>query len=305
MKTPVVLFIFNRPDATKQVINAIRQVRPSQILVIADGPRSDHPDETERCSETRKIIAGIDWDCEVLTNYSSSNLGCKKRISTGLDWVFSQVDEAIILEDDCVPHFTFFQFCEELLEHYRTDSRVMSICGLSVQFNRDRTSYSYYYSQYPHVWGWATWKRAWQYYDVEMKQWSEVRDRNLLMNIFSNSRSIQYWTDIFQATYENKIDTWDYQWILACLMQSGLSIIPSVNLVSNIGFGAEATHTVNSSESSPYSNMPVEAVSLPLKHPPFIVRNVKADTFTQRTYYDCNMSLLVRVLRKMKRILKA
>lgn len=299
MKTPIAFLIFNRPDTTKKVFEAIRQVQPPKLLVVADGPRQDRQNEAETCVAVRAIIDQVDWNCEVLTNYSDINLGCKERVSSGLDWIFNTVEEAIILEDDCVPHPTFFQFCEQLLERYRYDARIMSICGLNIQFGRQRSRYSYYFSHYSHIWGWATWRRAWQYYDVNMKIWPEIRDDNLLKNVLSHPHVIRYWTKIFQATYEKRIDTWDYQWIFACLIHSGLCVVPQINLVTNLGFGTGATHTVNDSDSSQYSNLKVGAVSFPLEHPSYIIRNVTADDFMQDTYY--NMIWLEQLKWKLRR----
>ena len=151
--TPVAFIIFNRPDTTKRVFAEIAKARPPKLLVIADGPRADHPADVEKCAAVRAIIDGVDWDCEVLKNYSDVNLGCKRRVSSGLDWVFDTVEEAIILEDDCLPHPTFFRFCEEMLEKYRDDKRIAMISGDNLQFGRKRTGYSYYFSRYPHIWG--------------------------------------------------------------------------------------------------------------------------------------------------------
>ena len=284
LKTPVAFIIFKRPDTTEKVFEVIRQAKPPKLLVIADGPRKDKPGEAEKCAATRKIIDRVDWECEVLKNYSEINLGCAKRVSSGLDWVFGNVEEAIILEDDCVVHPTFFPFCEELLEQYKYDDRVMSISAQNVQLGQKRTQYSYYFSRYCHCWGWATWRRAWQHYDFEMKLWQEVKSTNLLQDILMDSQATKYWTDHFQLTQDGHINTWDYQWTFSCWLQSGLSIIPSVNLVSNIGFGFDSTHT--KSKKNKTVDMPVEAVDFPLKHPPFVIRNVQADSFAQRLAYE-------------------
>lgn len=152
--------IFNRPDVTKKAFNEIRKVQPDILLVVSDGPSHHKQGEAEKCLETRAIIDQVDWDCKVLTNYSDVNLGCAKRILSGLDWIFGNFERAIILEDDCLPDPSFFPFCEELLERYKNDDRVMSISGQNSQFGRSRTSYSYYFSRYAHCWGWATWRRA-------------------------------------------------------------------------------------------------------------------------------------------------
>src|SRR5665648_587346 len=164
LKTPVAFIIFNRPETTRRVFAEIAKARPTKLLVIADGPRATHPDDAEKCAVVRAIIDGVDWDCEVLKNYSDVNLGCKRRVSSGLDWVFDTVEEAIILEDDCLPHPTFFRFCEEMLAKYRDDKRIAMISGDNFQFGKKRTEYSYYFSRYTHIWGWASWRRAWDNY---------------------------------------------------------------------------------------------------------------------------------------------
>lgn len=302
MKTPVVLLIFNRPDTTQRVLDVVRLVKPPQLLVVADGPRSDRPQEAERCAATRAVLQQVDWNCDLLTNYSEINLGCARRVASGLDWVFSQVEEAIILEDDCVPHPTFFPFCEELLERYRDDERVMTIAAKNVQFGHTQTEYSYYFSRYNHCWGWASWRRAWNQFDFDMTDWPTVKANNLLMDILQDKRAVQYWTTIFQSTYEGKTRSWAYRWMLSSWLQNGLSILPHVNLVSNIGFGTEATNTVTASENSSYANMVAEEMVFPLRHPPYMVRHQRADDYEQNTLF--NPSLITRARAKLSRIAK-
>ncbi|GAG00965.1 unnamed protein product, partial [marine sediment metagenome] len=254
-------------------------------MIVADGPNKERRGDNEKCLETREIIEkSIDWSCEVMMNYSPVNLGCKIRVSSGLNWVFSNVEEAIILEDDCLPHPTFFRFCEEMLAKYWGDERIMVISGNNFQLGRKRTEYSYYFSRYVHIWGWASWKRAWQNYDVEMRLWSIIRDNGWLEDILNDARAIKYWTDIFQSVYQGDIDTWDYQWVFACWVQNGLSILPNVNLVSNIGFMPGGTHTDNAKNK--YANLRSEAMDFPIQHPPFVIRNGHADNFTQQTHYN-------------------
>ena len=176
LETPVAFLVFNRPHTTDKVFSEIAAANPRKLLIVADGPRPDQPGEAERCVAVRAIVDRVDWDCEVLTNYSDINLGCKARISSGLDWVFDTVEEAIVLEDDCLPHPSFFRFCEELLVKYRDDERIAQIGGVNFQSGRRRTNYSYYFSRYAHIWGWATWRRAWRHYDVALKAWPLIRD---------------------------------------------------------------------------------------------------------------------------------
>ena len=302
MKTPIAFFIFKRPDTTQQVFNAIRQAKPEKLLVVADAARRDHPQEAEQCAATRAILEQVDWDCEVLTNYAEENLGCKQRLSSGLNWVFEAAETAIILEDDCLPHPSFFPFCEALLERYREDERVFSISGQNVQWGRQPTDYSYYFSRYFHSWGWASWRRAWQQYDVQMKHWAEVRDQGLLKDLLPDDRAVKYWTYLFEATANGAIDTWDYQFVLTCWLQHALCITPNVNLITNIGFGAGATNTALLEGESLYANMPVTEMTLPLQHPPFMVQHTAADHFTQTTLYDVH--LVKRAVHKAQRLLK-
>ncbi|HEY9626069.1 MAG TPA: glycosyltransferase family 2 protein [Coleofasciculaceae cyanobacterium] len=301
MNTAIAFFIFKRPDTTERVFKAIQQVKPSRLLVVADGPRSDRPGEVEQCAATRAIIDQVDWDCEVLKNYSDVNLGCAKRVSSGLDWVFNLVEEAIILEDDCVPHLTFFEFCEELLSRYRHDTRIMSISGQNVQLGHESTHNSYYFSRYNHCWGWATWKRAWHEFDFSMKLWPEVRANNVLKDILLDDRAVKYWSRIFQNTSDQKYNSWAYRWTLACWLQGGLSIISSVNLVSNVGFSLDATNTQTIAANNPYAAMPTQPIQFPLKHPKYVVRNSQADTITQNYFY--NPTLFIRLQRKIKRVI--
>jgi hypothetical protein len=284
MNTPIAFFIFKRPDTTEQVFDVIRQAKPSKLFVIADGPRSDRPGEAEKCAATRAIIDRVDWKCEVIKNYSETNLGCGKRVSSGLNWVFEQAQEAIILEDDCVPHPTFFRFCQELLEQYQLDHRVMSISARNVPQQHRLSKDSYHFSRYQRCWGWATWKRAWQHFDFEMKLWPFIRDHHLLEDILGDSKQAKQWMRTFQSVYDGRIDTWDYQWMFACWLQSGLSILPSVNLVENIGFGPEATHTQDSN--SYLNNLLLEEINFPLCHPKTLIRDSKADDYIQKTIHS-------------------
>ncbi|KHG41634.1 MAG: glycosyltransferase family 2 protein [Aphanizomenon flos-aquae KM1D3_PB] len=298
MKTPVAFIIFNRPDTTKRVFEAIRQAQPPKLLVIADGPRADRPGEAEKCAAARAIIEGVDWECEVLTNYSNVNLGCKLRVSSGLDWVFSQVEEAIVLEDDCLPHPTFFPFCEELLERYREDTRIAVISGQNVQFGRKRTDYSYYFSRYNHCWGWASWRRAWENFDYDMKLWPFIRDNGWLKDILKDDASVKYWTKIFQDVYDGKINSWAFRWTLSCWLHNQLSVLSNVNLISNIGFGEEGTNTKQSA--SIFSNMSTDNLEFPLNHPQFMIQDTNADEITQKTLYFVPLSS--RIKAKIKKI---
>ncbi|WP_413166739.1 putative capsular polysaccharide synthesis family protein [Capilliphycus salinus ALCB114379] len=273
LRTPVVLIIFRRPDTTQKVFEVIRQVQPSKLFVIADGPRLDKPGEAEKCMAARKIIEQVNWNCEVLTNYSDINLGCKQRVSSGLDWVFSLVEEAIILEDDCVPDPTFFYFCQELLERYRDETRIMQILGENTHGYQSQ-KYSYYLSCYTFYCGWATWRRAWKLYDGSLKVWPKLRETKWLDNLLGNERAVQYWSKIFDLVYEG-FNSWGWAWSFTCFLHQGLCIGSNVNLISNIGFGVDAAHTKN--EFDEIANIPLEEISFPLKHPTKLVRDSEAE----------------------------
>jgi hypothetical protein len=244
LSTPVAFIIFNRPDTTEKVFQAIRQAQPQKLLVIADGPRSDRLGEAEKCAATRAIINRVDWECEVLTNYSDINLGCKQRVSSGLDWVFAEVEEAIILEDDCLPHPDFFTFCQEMLDRYRHNTQVMNIGGNNFHTHLT-TPHSYHFSKYTYIWGWASWRRAWKFYDVTMQTWQEKKHLGKFEPLLSNKYERTHWTKCFNGIVNGEVNTWDYQWTHTCWRQGGLSIVPAKNLVSNIGFGPDATHTTD------------------------------------------------------------
>lgn len=269
---PAAFLIYRRPDVTRRVFAAIAAARPRRLYVIADGPRDES--EAARCAATRAIIEEVDWPCEVFTNYAQTNLGLKRRVSSGLDWVFAHEEQAIILEDDCLPDPTFFRFCAELLERYRDDERVMQIAG--VNFFRDmyRPQASYFFSGYMHIWGWATWRRAWQHYDVTMRQWADTPVREHVLSQFDNPRECQHYYEIWTRVYEGQIDTWDYQWSFVCRARQGLSVVPRHNLISNIGFGPEATHTLVKTR---VAAMPTQPMPFPLQHPPTVARDVEAD----------------------------
>lgn len=281
--TPVALIIFNRPDTTERVFAEIAKAKPPKLLVVGDGARASREGEVAKVAATRAIINRVNWPCEVLTNFSDTNLGCKIRVSSGIDWIFEQVEEAIILEDDCLPHPTFFRYCEELLERYRDDERIGMISGDNFQFGKMRTENSYYFSKYTHIWGWASWRRAWKNYNVKAFAWPEIRDGGWLKNIVHNSTEEIYWSNIFQSVHDGKIDTWDYQWTLALWAQGMVSVMPCCNLISNIGFGSDATHTHGESI---YSEIPVNEMIFPIRHPTIFLPCLDADIYTGKRMFS-------------------
>ncbi|MEI6224943.1 MAG: glycosyltransferase family 2 protein [Deltaproteobacteria bacterium] len=293
LSTPVALLLFNRPATTARVFEAIRAARPARLLVVADGPRADRAGEAELCREARSVVDRVDWPCEVETDFSAVNLGCRKRLSSGLDWVFSRAEEAIVLEDDCLPHPTFFRYCEELLVRYRDDERVMFLSGSNFHFGRRFGPYSYFPSRYPHVWGWASWRRAWSRYDVTMSRWPELRDQGWPAKAFPRSWVRRFWEQMYEKTWSGTFDTWDYQLAFACHSSGGLSLTPAVNLVANIGFGPDGTRTRRPNR---FAEMPVEAMTFPLLHPPDLTIQADADRAIENAQFLVNC-LPVRVTR--------
>lgn len=272
--TPVLLTIFNRPDTTERVFDEIRKARPLKLYVAADGPR-DIAGDREKCKAARAVVARADWPCEVMRLYSERNLGCGLGVSMALNWFFESESEGIVLEDDTVPNQDFFRFCQELLERYRNDERVMLIGGNNFQNGFKRGDGSYYFGKYPMMWGWAGWRRAWKLYDFKMAEFPTFKKENQIKNIFDDPSVQEYWTKIFELTYEGNIDTWDYQWLFSIWMQNGLCITPNVNLVSNIGCGhKDSTHTHDPDDHlASVQTFPIGT----LIHPTFVIRNKDAE----------------------------
>jgi hypothetical protein len=276
LQTPVALFLFNRPDVTRQVFRAIAQARPTTLFLVADGPRDEQ--EAELCAQARAVAAEVDWDCEVHTDFAEANMGCGRRLASGISWVFSQVEEAIILEDDCLPHPTFFGFCRAMLERWRHDERVMMVSGDNFLDHAPDTPASYLFSRYFPIWGWATWRRAWDLYDREMRAWPRLRDQRQLEQMYPHAGVREHLRSMFDAVHQGRVDTWDVQWFHTCLFNNGLCIVPRRNLVSNIGI--QGTH---SSAQAVNHGLPVHALDLDtLVHP----ETVHPDALHDRAFFD-------------------
>ena len=273
--TPIAYIIFNRPRHTRETFAAIRAQRPAKLLIIADGPRAGHTTDAERCRETREIVENIDWPCEVLRNYADQNMGCKHRVSSGLDWVFEQVERAIVLEDDCIPHEDFFPYCDALLDHYASDPRVWVVTGNNFQHGKKRGDAAYYFSKYNHCWGWATWRRAWQHYRVDIPFWPAWQTTQDWKVKTPDPVERKVWSGFLDRVQRGEIDTWDYQWTACVWYHGGLTATPNVNLVTNIGFGPDATHTLSSGDEEGLPTFPLGA----LTHPQSVKQDLAADRF--------------------------
>jgi hypothetical protein len=276
--TPILFVIFNRPQTTRHVFASIRAIKPPRLYIAADGPRPYVAEDPEKCAATRKVIEQVDWDCEVKKLFNDVNQNCGVTPSNAFTWFFEHEEEGIILEDDCLPSESFFWFCQELLERYRDDSRIMHIGGNNFLKGWQRDNdYSYYFSRSGHIWGWATWKRAWKLFDFNMNLYEKVKDQGFFNNFFLNPVEKIYRLRKFEKTVAKRgyIDWWDYQWDFARFINSGLAIVPQKNLVRNLGFGINATHTTNSRNMN--ASLQTNELEFPLRHPPFIVRDVQSD----------------------------
>ena len=281
-RTPILFLIFNRPETTAKVFQEIRNIKPTHLYIVGDGPRKHLLDEDARVAEARQIATAIDWPCQVKTLFRNTNLGCKKGVSEAINWFFHHEERGIILEDDCLPHPSFFLYCDALLEKYKDNQRVMAITGDNFQDGQARGDASYYFSVFNHVWGWATWRRAWELYDVDMKFWPDWRKSREWKSFLGNYCARRYWEKIFDNTHAGKVDTWDYQWTYSVWRHQGLTATPNTNLVSNIGFGSNATHTKNTF--SPISNLPVKSFQV-LSHPSKIKPDLVADRFVLQNLF--------------------
>ena len=300
-RTPVIFIVFNRPEQTEAVFRRIAQVRPPRLLVIADGPRKHRLGELTICEKVRQIATQVDWPCDVLTNFSTVNLGCRKRVVSGLHWAFEQVEEAIILEDDILPDATFFRFCDEMLARFRDDARVSMITGFNFVEDHFHLEWSYFYSRLTHIWGWATWRRTWARYDENLSQWPAIKRDGLMREIFDRPEQCRFWTTIFDKMHQGTgPDTWDYQWAYTNLIHHALAVTPRVNLIENIGFGAGATHT-HREEDAP--TVRVGTLSFPLIHPPAMIPLRELDEIDGQLSGSYFPGLPTRAMRKLKRAL--
>lgn len=266
VKTPIVICVFNRPVLTEILVKRIRDVSPEKVYVVADGPRSDREGEEILCRQTREIVEEyLGNQCQLIKNYSDENLGCKQRVASGLDWVFEKEEMAIVLEDDCLPDESFFRFCDELLIRYQNDSGVHMIGGSRYLPEDASEECSYYFSNMYHIWGWATWRRAWETFDVTMCAWEKLRQTDWIETKLQHKHMTTMARFFLDETFEGRINTWDYQWVLSGWLNNALAIVPKVNMVTNTGFGADATHMTNSNDR--LSGMVASVMDFPLMHP--------------------------------------
>ncbi len=301
MNTPILLIIFNRPDTTQMVFNEIKKQRPKYLFVAADGPRSDKEGEFEKCQKTREIIKQIDWDCELKTLFRDVNLGCKWNIVEAINWMFETEEYGIILEDDCVAATSFFKFCVDTLIKFKNDESIFAISGTNIQ-STTTVGADYFFSMMGGNWGWATWKRAWKFFKPDInclltiENWKIIKKNSGHPKVYKAIRTV-----IESSSLNIEHDTWDYQWLFIRFLLNKKSVVPKVNLVKNIGFSTNSTHTF--SESHPLSNLPLYELSFPISHP------LKCEPFIQ---YDkvfaeifcpwCNFLVIKKTISFFKRM---
>ena len=308
-ETPVVLIVFNRPQATRLVFEAVAAARPRKLLVIADGPRPNRAGEAAICAEVRAITTAVNWPCELHTDFSERNLGCDTRVISGLNWAFSLVEEAIILEDDCLPDPSFFPYCQELLDRYRGDCRIAAISGTNLIQDKTQDRVwgvdaestanpdSYLFSLLGGNWGWATWREQWKKLDRQTSGWPALRRANAIHHIFDNPLGRKMWTRIFdQAHRDVTLSSWDYSWAYTNIFGHRLTAVPRVNLVRNIGFGPGASRTL---EVDARLMPELRRLDFPLQHPAGIIWSRGYDELLQRAL---NHDLSRRILGRLKRI---
>jgi hypothetical protein len=294
--SPILLLIFNRPQVTQQVFNKIKEVKPQYLYVAADGPRANVPHEAAICEETRKIIDQVDWECEVKTLFRDKNLGCGFAVCSAISWFFDQVEEGIVLEDDCLPNASFFPFCSELLQKYRDDDKIFLISGTNMQNGIKRSDDSYYFSQYPITWGWASWRRAWKRFSYNIQDLDQVFKSAGLNHVFQSSQEKSYWREKLKKGVTEKDKIWDYQWWYAIWKNKGIAIVPNTNLIVNLGFRNTGSHIFLSDcirEPSTSSSM-----LFPLTHPINKIINFEADKFTYKNAYSHSFPRFLRLVRE-------
>lgn len=301
IKTPVLFLVFNRPDTTAMVLKSIRHAAPPRLYVAGDGPRTHIAGEDARVKCTRElVIDGIDWPCEVFTRFQENNLGCKHAVSGAINWFFEHEDQGIILEDDCLPHLSFFNYCEEMLIRYANDRRIWHIGANNYQNGIWRGDGDYYFSYNMHIWGWATWKNRWQHYDINMQGLERFLANRELDWVFIKSENRNMWRKQFNWIAEG-LDTWDIQWQYTIWKNGGMVITPNVNLVTNIGFGPDATHTYDNS--SRLANREVGPLNIS-RHPTKIMVDQQADVIEFMAYRR-KPALVHRIYFRLRKLLYA
>ena len=303
--TPVLLMLFNRVDTTQKVFESLRLAKPAKLFIAANGPRPDNPADIKSCEAVKSIFKNIDWPCEVHTRYPEVNIGMQRHWWTALDWFFENVESGIVLEDDCIPHVSFFDYCEDILERYKNDERIMHVNGSNFQYGIKRGNDSFYFSKYPHVWGWATWRRAWQKYDKEFSTFSQFEKSDKPDKLFNSKKEEKYWMNFFKQIYLKKHDGSDTKWLYTVWNWGPVCITPNVNMITNIGFGLSAGHTVVKERALGQESFDIGKITYPSE----VLIDKEADNYTfnnnfyknffQKASYVLTMKI-VKIINKLR-----
>jgi hypothetical protein len=297
-KTPILFLVFNRPDETELVFQEIRSIKPKYLYIACDGPRINNHKDILQVSRVRAIVQNIDWKCECKYLFQEENLGCGRGVSSAIDWFFREVECGIIIEDDCLPTLSFFLFCQEMLVKYLDIDQVMAIAGTNIAKNMIYDT-DYVYTSFPIMWGWATWRRAWSKYDYEMTEWPKVKSTGLLsLNPSDKWKLHPVYTEFYDKTFDgiqrNTLNTWDHQWIFSNWLHYGLTVTSTKNLVKNIGFGEDATHT--NFDNLGRANLETFVVSPPYKGPSSIFSDKKTDLYISKYWFTATWMFYGKIL---------
>ncbi|OPY83121.1 MAG: hypothetical protein A4E71_02958 [Smithella sp. PtaU1.Bin162] len=282
-QVPVLLIIFNRPEKTRRVIEALQKVKPTRLFVAADGPRPGRPEDIDKCRLARKVLLSIDWSCDLQTRFLEENVGCDPSVSSAINWFFENISQGVILEDDCIPTPAFFHFCSDLLERYKDDRRIMQISGFSPYPERSYP-FDYHFSRSFRCWGWGTWRRAWSLYADSLKRYE---DNQFIYHIVKSyypyyPKYIER-LKLYKEFMKGRRDNWDFKWNIACYAQNALCIVPEKNLVTNIGFDEEGTHTKRGNHL--FARIPTDSLVFPLRHPSYVFADERPERFLEKRLY--------------------
>lgn len=302
---PILLLVFNRPDVTKVMFESVKKIKPKYLYVAADGSRKEKSGEDALCNETRSVIVdNIDWDCELKTLFRNENLGLKGAINEAIDWFFDNEEQGIILEDDIIGTKAFFRFCELNLEYYKNDERVMLISGFNHLNKWKPENADYFFSKVGAIWGWATWKRAWELNKRDVSDWENAKKENILDSVFENKEMVKFRNNIFERTFNGQVNSWAYIWTFYRFVNSGLSILPAKNLIQNIGSGDDATHTGKLDEKIAQISV-FEPSYSKIRRPRFVVADTDFDTTVFNLFHkpaSAAKSSIKKIDKKIKRI---
>lgn len=299
---PILMIVFNRPEHTAKIFQEIRKARPSRLYIAVDGARKEREDDQRNINAILNIVSDIDWECSVQRLVRERNLGCKIAVSSAITWFFEHEEKGIILEDDCLPSPAFFDYCGHLLEKHKENESVMHISGVNFQGSQRRGRGSYFYSKICHVWGWASWRRAWEKYDIDMHGLDVFFDDGLYKSVITNPESYRYFKDELSAARDGRIDTWDYAWVFSIWKHNGLCIYPNTNLITNIGFDAQATHT--KSYDRRVANRILGDFDEAIKDVDVLAVDADADLYSFKFLFQRNTTFQRRLMQKIDKVLR-